>query len=116
LLPFWIIGPALLAAHKEELMMTTSNERVDRLQDLKEHLKDQGSTVLLEPLLTTADLEALLKVDRRTLNRLVKRGEIPVPMKLGGSNRWRQAELARAIDQLGHRVGRKLVPVQGSTE
>jgi predicted DNA-binding transcriptional regulator AlpA len=116
LFPFWIIGPALLAAHKEELMMTTLNERVDRLQALKGLLKDQGSSASLEPLLTTADLEALLKVDRRTLNRLVKRGEIPVPMKLGGSNRWRPQEITDAIDRLGHRVGRKIEPVQGNKE
>ena len=36
---------------------------------------------------TVADLERLLRVDRRTVARLVKRGQLPPPLKLGGSNR-----------------------------
>jgi excisionase family DNA binding protein len=90
--------------------MTTVDEKVERLKVLKECLKDQAGGVLLEPLLTTSDLERLLKVDRRTISRLVKRGELPAPLKLGGSNRWRAEDINAAIDRLGRRAGRKVEP------
>ena len=41
----------------------------------------------LEPLLTVADLERLLRVDRRTVRRLWQRGQLPRPIKVGGGNR-----------------------------
>ena len=41
----------------------------------------------LEPLLTVEDLERMLRVDRRTIARLCKKGQLPTPLKLGGSNR-----------------------------
>jgi len=48
-----------------------------------------AACVPLAPLLTVEDLERLLRVDRRTVRRLCKRGQLPQPLKLGGSNRWR---------------------------
>jgi predicted DNA-binding transcriptional regulator AlpA len=60
----------------------------------------------LEPLLTIDDLERLLKVNRRTIDRLCKRGQIPAPLKLGGSNRWRVQDIADAIDLLRSKDGR----------
>src|SRR3954447_21808496 len=47
----------------------------------------------LEPLLTIEDLERLLRVNRRTIARLCERGELPRPLKVGGSNRWRMRDL-----------------------
>jgi predicted DNA-binding transcriptional regulator AlpA len=47
----------------------------------------------LEPLLTVADLERLLRVDRRTVRRLWQRGQLPRPLKLGGGNRWRRRDI-----------------------
>jgi len=91
--------------------MTEIGDKIEKAKILKEHMRNQASRLLLEPLLTTSDLQRLLKVDRRTVGRLVKRGELPVPMKLGGSNRWRPEEIAAAIDGLSHRVGRKIEPV-----
>ncbi len=63
----------------------------------------------LEPLLTVEDLERMLRVDRRTVSRLCKRGQIPAPIKLGGGNRWRLKDIVEAIDRLD--PGRKIVPV-----
>lgn len=57
----------------------------------------------LEPLLTMSDLERMLRVDKRTIARLIKRGQLPRPLKLGGSNRWKTADIAAALDVLGHR-------------
>ena len=51
----------------------------------------------LEPLLTVDDLERLLRVDRRTIARLCKRGQIPPPLKLGGSNRWRTRDIGQIL-------------------
>ena len=86
------------------------------LKVLKEHRQNQAATLLFEPLLTTSDLVELLKVDRRTVTRLVKRGELPMPMKLGGSNRWRPEEISAAIDRLSRRIGRKIEPVVSDKE
>ena len=54
----------------------------------------------LEPLLTVEDLERLLRVNRRTVARLCQRGQLPKPMKLGGSNRWKAEEIAETLEQL----------------
>jgi predicted DNA-binding transcriptional regulator AlpA len=91
-------------------MMTTIDQKVERLKVLKECLNNQAA-VPLEPLLTTSDLERLLKVDRRTITRLVKRGVLPAPLKLGGSNRWRPQDINAAIDDLARWAGREIEPV-----
>ena len=91
--------------------MTAIDKKIEKTKVLKEHLQKQAATSLFQPLLTTSDLEELLKVDRRTVTRLVKRGELPMPMKLGGSNRWRPQEISAAIDRLSRRVGRNIEPV-----
>ncbi len=51
----------------------------------------------LLPLLTVEDLERLFRVDRRTLRRWWKQGELPEPMKLGGSNRWRLRDIQHLL-------------------
>jgi predicted DNA-binding transcriptional regulator AlpA len=54
----------------------------------------------LEPLLTVEDLEQMLRVDRRTIARLCKKGQLPPPLKLGGSNRWRVKDIEDALELL----------------
>jgi len=54
----------------------------------------------LEPLLTNEDLERMLQVDRRTVARLWKRGQLPPPLKLGGGNRWRVQDIEDALELL----------------
>ena len=61
-------------------------------------LTDFAARAPLEPLLTVEDLERLLRVDRRTVARLCKRGQLPQPLKLGGGNRWKAEEIADAIE------------------
>jgi predicted DNA-binding transcriptional regulator AlpA len=41
-------------------------------------------------------------VDRRTVRRLWERGNLPRPLKIGGSNRWMSAEIADALERLRH--------------
>ena len=88
--------------------MTASNEKIEKAKVLKEQLQKQAATKLFQPLLTVSDLEALLKVKRETVKNLVKRGELPMPIKLGGSNRWRPEEISATLDRLSRRVGRKI--------
>ena len=54
----------------------------------------------LEPLLTVEDLERMLRVDRRTIARLCKKGQLPPPLKLGGSKRWRVKDIEDALELL----------------
>jgi excisionase family DNA binding protein len=51
-----------------------------------------------EPLLVTAqDLARLLKVSTRTLWRLLSGGELPKPVRFGGTVRWRLDEIRKWI-------------------
>jgi predicted DNA-binding transcriptional regulator AlpA len=72
---------------------------------------DEPTRVVIDALLTVLDLERLLQIDKRSIDRHCRRGLLPMPVKLGGSNRWRAREIAEAIDQLQQRVGRKIEPV-----
>jgi hypothetical protein len=56
-------------------------------------VKNVPARASMEPLLTVEDLERLLRVDRHTVRRLWKRGQLPVPIKVGGSHRWRVRDL-----------------------
>lgn len=60
-------------------------------------------TDTFEPLLTIDDLEQILRVHRRTVMRLCKKGFLPEPMKLGGGNRWRREDVLDALDVLDSR-------------
>jgi hypothetical protein len=45
-----------------------------------------------------------------------KRGVLPPPLKLGGSNRWRPQDINVAIDRLASRAGREVEPVTGDEQ
>ena len=62
----------------------------------------------LTPLLIVTDLERILRVDKRTVARLCKRGQLPRPLKVGGGNRWRAEDIAAALDVM--EGGRKQKP------
>lgn len=44
-------------------------------------------------LLTTKDLARLLQVSTRTLRRWQRGGHVPPPLRIGGSLRWRAADI-----------------------
>lgn len=50
------------------------------------------------PLLKICDLEALFRVDKRTIKRWCKRGQLPQPVRIGGTNRWRLQDIEEALD------------------
>jgi predicted DNA-binding transcriptional regulator AlpA len=60
-------------------------------------MPDVAARASLEPLLKIEDLEAMLRVNRRTITRLCKRGLLPLPIKIGGSNRWRRRDLEQIL-------------------
>lgn len=47
----------------------------------------------LPQLLDAPSVGALLMLDRKTVERHAKTGKMPRPVKIGGSTRWRRAEL-----------------------
>ena len=56
--------------------------------------------VRMQPLLTVTDLEALLRVDKRTIQRLCTAGRLPKPFRVGGQNRWQHSTIAAAIEEM----------------
>ncbi len=48
--------------------------------------------------LRMSDLTARLPISRPTIYRLIKRGEMPKPIKLGSSSVWPQREIERWIE------------------
>ena len=52
----------------------------------------------LEPLLTVEDLERLLRVHRRTISRMCKRGEFPQPLRIGFGKRWRAKDVEQVLE------------------
>lgn len=56
-----------------------------------------------EKLLRMADVMQICGASRSTIYRLVARGELPEPVKLGHGLRWRSGELVAALDALSSR-------------
>jgi excisionase family DNA binding protein len=77
---------SLLGAHQENTM--TAPISLGRTEPARARL---------EPLLTIEDLERLLRVHRRTIARMVKRGELPPPLKVGSSNRWKVEDIEKVL-------------------
>jgi excisionase family DNA binding protein len=50
-------------------------------------------------LLTIKDVAALMKVTPMSVDRWVRQGVLPQPIKLGGRRRWSPADIARAIEE-----------------
>jgi predicted DNA-binding transcriptional regulator AlpA len=95
--------------------MKTFEDKIEKLQSLKETMREQRLSLLLEPLLTTSDLEQWFKVDRKTIGRMVKRGDLPTPLKLGG-NRWRVEDIQGVINGLANERDRVNEPALGDTK
>ena len=60
---------------------------------------DQSVTVgNLPELLTIRELAKVLKLSPRSIWRLVKNHQLPVPVRIGGSIRWRAEDIIRWIN------------------
>ena len=49
-------------------------------------------------LMTDRQVAAMLSVSRSTVWAAVARGELPAPIKLGGSTRWQRAEIEARVE------------------
>ena len=65
------------------------------------------SQASLTALLTFEQAADELSVSRRTLARLVSRGEFPPPLKIGRSSRIHPDDLAAYLEKLRHARGEK---------
>jgi predicted DNA-binding transcriptional regulator AlpA len=74
--------------HTKEIIMTTST--IDTNHAVQPELA---------PLLKIEDLEQIFRVDRKTISRWCKKGQIPAPLKLGGSRRWQAEDIARVLER-----------------
>ncbi len=55
--------------------------------------------VAAERMLTVRDLAELLSVHTRSIRRWVSEGELPPPIKIGGSLRWKPARIQEWIQE-----------------
>ena len=56
------------------------------------------NTGILPELLTIRELAKVLKLSPRSIWRLVKNHQLPAPVRIGGSIRWRADDITRWID------------------
>ena len=68
----------------------------------------------MDDLLTISDLAGLLKVHRRTVERMVVAGELPAPLRLVGEPRWRRATWRAWLKTLDGKPMRKTRPPAAS--
>ncbi len=62
------------------------------LDALAHHVAGHGEQT--GTLMTTAEVSGLLRIDTRTLRRLVHAGEVPAPISIGGrTDRWRRTTI-----------------------
>jgi prophage regulatory protein len=58
---------------------------------------NMNNTVAMETLLTASAVADMLSLSKRQIFRLKSSGKIPVPIKIGGSVRWKQTDIQRWI-------------------
>ncbi len=51
-------------------------------------------------LLTVAQVAAMLAISVRTVWKLCSTGDLPQPLHLGGSRRWRESDITKYIESL----------------
>jgi len=61
---------------------------------------DPALDVQLDALLKVDDLERILRVDKRTIFRLCLIGQLPKPVRIGGSRRWKKQDIEMLINKL----------------
>ena len=61
--------------------------------------QNQTSVPSIPSLLSVNDLAELLRVSTRTLWRLKSKGEIPHPVKFGGTVRWRGDDIKKWLNE-----------------
>jgi len=66
---------------------------------MRKPLASNGAVQSTEPkLITVRELSGLLGMSKRTIWRLLSAGQVPQPVRIGRSTRWRLDEVRRWID------------------
>jgi predicted DNA-binding transcriptional regulator AlpA len=60
-----------------------------------------GGAGQVPQLLTIHELSGLLKISHRSIWRLVRQGQLPAPIRLGSSSRWRSDQIVVWINAQG---------------
>lgn len=60
---------------------------------------DTEPDAAIEPLLKPDEMLELIGCSYPTLSRLIKRGHIPPPLRLGGLRRWRRETIERWLER-----------------
>lgn len=55
-------------------------------------------STMTSTLLDAAELAAIVGADVRTVRRWVREGEVPTPFRIGGTLRWRRADVERWLE------------------
>lgn len=53
----------------------------------------------IQATLTKRDLVAVFKVTGRTIDRLVASGQLPAPLRVGASRRWRRDDIVAFMEK-----------------
>lgn len=101
---------------EERLQALVRNELRVQLEAFEERLASQvgrnqegsGASSPGMKLLSERELAVLLGCHPRTVRRLEQRGKLPRALRIGGSKRWREAEVVSWLDHL-RGEGRRLV-------
>jgi|GEM_PF-6185285 len=69
------------------------------------HITEPAGGSEIPDLLTVHELAGILKLSHRSIWRLVRSGQLPTPIHLGASTRWRAADVAAWLKQGGTAAG-----------
>ncbi len=61
------------------------------------------STIACDRLLTVGQVAERLALSPRSIWKLCARGDLPQPLHLGGSRRWRESDISKYIEALAER-------------
>ena len=62
---------------------------------------DNKNFQITDHLLKVSDVQAILQLSRSAVYAAIRSGELPKPIKIGKSARWKASQIESLIDQLG---------------
>lgn len=62
---------------------------------------DNKNFQLTDYLLKVSDVQAILQLSRSAVYAAIRSGDLPKPIKIGKSARWKVSQIESLIDQLG---------------
>ena len=62
---------------------------------------ESQETISHSELMSASEVCSMFSVSNRTLSRWLENGKFPLPVRVGGTRRWRRSELDLFIDSKG---------------